>query len=122
MRRDIKFRAWDAIEKKMWVPSINDSGQLMALGPTGVYITYDNPQDPLMQYTGLKDTNGVDIYEDDIFQYTNGLGETLTEMFYVKFKDGCFVCQNGITISNYLIEKDSVNIIGNIYENEELLK
>lgn len=60
-KREIKFRAWDKKEKKMLeaqnvilLPK-GDGGQQMSAGASYNYI--------LMQYTGLKDKNGVEIYE-----------------------------------------------------------
>lgn len=61
--RTLKFRAWDRIERKMWAPIIKPDGRLMAPNCFGGYVTFDDPQDPLMQFTGLKDKSGVEIYE-----------------------------------------------------------
>ncbi len=57
--RELKFRAWDIASKKMFYPDTEDgwgidNGRLHLL-----------PNTILMQYTGLKDKNGVEIYEGD---------------------------------------------------------
>jgi len=68
----------------------------------------------LMQFTGLKDKNGKEIYEGDI---VSAFGRTSA----VKFHDGYFDC--GIDyIESQSLNVDSYEIIGNIYENPELLK
>ncbi len=67
----------------------------------------------IMQFTGLKDLQGKEIYEGDIVDYGNGRNKV------VEFIDGCF-CICGITAMPKLMTLYPV--IGNIYENPELLK
>jgi len=76
--REIKFRAWHEINKNMHPPSsmfeITTNGQIYREGfnCTDDYI--------LMQYTGLKDKNGKEIYEGDIYRlrYPKRLEQTIT--------------------------------------------
>ena len=112
--REIKFRAWDG-EKLRYPNLINTSDSPT---PFTCYTT-DNLEPghfdakELMQFTGLKDLQGKEIYEGDIVDYGNGRNKV------VEFIDGCF-CICGITAMPKLMTLYPV--IGNIYENPELLK
>lgn len=111
--REIKFRAWDGKSIRHgceWI--LIDSGDGAVWENTGS--GYENDilceRDwKVMQYTGLKDKNGVDIYEGDILER-----EFDGFRFEVKFRHGMFcACQN---------TNDKFEVIGNIYENPELLE
>lgn len=98
--REIKFRVWDELQKQM---------RQVDLLP----LPY---KDVLMQYTGLKDKNGKEIYEGDVVKI-DGDKKYIGE---IKWNVLGFVCDYGIDgIKNHL--PDYVEIIGNIYENPELL-
>jgi uncharacterized phage protein (TIGR01671 family) len=69
----------------------------------------------LMQYTGLKDKNGVEIYEGDIVRFLDIDGvDSVTE---VEFREGGFY-----PFAPDFIHWCNVEVIGNIYENPELLE
>lgn len=79
----------------------------------------------LGQYTGLKDKNGVEIYEGDIVNCydRNFIVEFRKErggFFPFACGDGCGCCEDEV-ISSYGLET-SAKVIGNIYDNPELLK
>lgn len=66
----------------------------------------------LMQYTGLEDKNGKEIYEGDIL-YVPGFGN-----HELKYEDGLYVCEvRGVNQAM----AEQCEVIGNIYENPELL-
>ncbi|PHI05727.1 YopX family protein [Fusobacterium polymorphum] len=118
--REIKFRAWDKLNKEMFnVESINFSF-LKVYRDIVSYRKFNDIE--LMQYTGLKDKNNKEIYEGDIVKLRNNHG-----MGVVKYYDewGAFVIEYTkpkplvVLGMNYYIE--DIKILGNIYENSELL-
>lgn len=119
--REIKFRAWDNIlnEYFSWEDSIkfNNYHDLIEDNYNGAV--------SLEQYTGLKDKNGVEIYENDIVQY----GEDKDFIFVVIFKYGCFYAHNILgekfmtdSLLGSLVMSEKVSVIGNIHENADLLE
>jgi hypothetical protein len=69
----------------------------------------------LMQYTGLKDKNGKEIFEGDVT--TSEIGD---EPMAVVFWEGCF-CHKWPDGNGHIFNPKNIEIIGNIYENPELL-
>jgi hypothetical protein len=109
--REIKFRAWDNENNKMIDPFLyaKENGRFIGL------ITDSDDLTP-MQYTGLKDKNGKEIYEGDIMDY--GLGRT----FYISFVGGSFVATFNERVINTMIPFYNYSAIGNIYETPHLIK
>ena len=78
------------------------------------------------QYTGLKDKNEKEIYEGDIIEikgysnkgYNTGL---VKEIYVVEFKDFCWSCGIKSLLNLATINWASIEVIGNIYDNPELL-
>jgi hypothetical protein len=101
--REIKFRAWNKIDKVMFSNHLN-SPRIV----NGV-LTFDE-DDVLMQFTGLSDKNGKDIYEGDI---------VLLEYNYLGKITVCFLV-GSYNISRYATNK--CRILGNIHQNPELVE
>jgi len=130
--REIKFRAWDIERKKMYKVyqldfSENDDGifcheqaQILVNKTEWVWLLED--EHILIQYTNLKDKNGKEIYEGDILRDNED-----REIGSAIFKDGCFsFCvpesEEDEEWEMYLYTVMDKEIIGNIYENPELLE
>ncbi|MFM1602042.1 YopX family protein [Helcococcus ovis] len=119
-----EYRAWDKKTKIFTNYQIVDNMLYFMNKFKGVWIRDDN-QDRfvLMQSTGLKDKNGVEIFEGDILKTrTRGLVSVRKEKgnMMVTYKSG-IKTRTSLTLSSFL-DKFKVVVIGNIYENEELLK
>lgn len=123
MNREIKFRVYISKYKILDTPDIiNFNTQEVKYDSD--YYSLDDIE--LMQYTGIKDKNGKEIYEGDIvlirIDKTNILHKTI-----VKFKHGAFIADiigdnDYIYLFHFGFNKDDFEVVGNIYENPELLE
>ena len=120
-----KYRAWDKELQTMLDVSLIDFkkgvlvGEHWEFGETN-FMSFDEIE--LMQSTGLKDKNGKEIFEGDILKSN----KYITSVFYekgaycVKF---CRTTNTTVTMNVIsFIEKYKTKVIGNIYENPELLE
>jgi uncharacterized phage protein (TIGR01671 family) len=127
MNRTIKFRVWDKRENKgMYTQNMLYDAQLHHFWQDFV----DYPGYELMQYTGLTDKNGKEIYEGDILMYKSGSIPTTGVIGQVLYEadEGGYIFQwerkgpNQHHINlNCDVAFESV-IVGNIFEHENLLK
>lgn len=110
--REFKFRVWDKGSKQMdLLPDWEClDGQIwLAL------VHYE-----IMQYTGLKDKNGKDIYEGDVLNDPGGFPSPCNAV--VVFEYGQFKAVRGNYIINPSEHWNWLSVDGNIYENPELLE
>ena len=124
-----KFRAWDSWRKRMSVVDriYIDTEGVRLYDDFGEYWR-DFRDAKLMQSTGLLDKNGKEIFEGDVVQFED-CSETSDFLYInigiIEWLQGCFhVTNRDSVLMEDLLDGDSldVTIIGNIYENPELLE
>lgn len=118
--REIKFRAWNKKDKKMF-----SWGQIQHKFDSVWWSDVNNGRFVLMQYTGVKDQNGKEIYEGDIVHVTDFFHcDDKVYKGVVKSAGGYYQIEGqGIRNSplGWIISSDDIEVIGNIFENPELL-
>ena len=127
MEREIKFRSWDKKDAIMYT-------DFSISARTGKIHGLNNADErfALMQYTGFKDTNDVELYEEDIVTFNGSgykgiikfgefsCGDVYDMTYYITH--GYYICSKSIVHTACSLVKDNdVEIIGNIYENCDLL-
>jgi uncharacterized phage protein (TIGR01671 family) len=135
--RKIKFRVWDKDSGQMfYIPSIQfgflgsgdaEDGYPCFYGLRGHSFTdqgghvFKKENMVIQQYTGLKDIDEKEIYEGDILKWATSLLENFKyeSPIIVEFIDGCFTIA-GEAVGQY--DAGFFEVIGNIYENPELIK
>lgn len=127
-----KFRAWDKISKKMFPVMMIDFGQsyVMIEEINGLWCERDFDEIELMRLTGLKDKNGKEIFEGDIVKYKYGVNTFTEVVTYDKDFAGFGLVDDdgyGSTVFTFGelaedVDFSSLEVVGNIYENPELLK
>jgi len=148
MEREIKFRAWDNVEKEMldtvekwnrgWKGEDTDPDNDYDFHTKSLYVDQQGhvlehtdehgvcdmhfylqgkPKYTLMQFTGLKDKNGKEIYEGDIVRT-----DEASWVAQVIYHRDCFMC-TGLDSKGFSVvcNWENFEVIGNIYENPELV-
>ena len=123
MARPIKFRAWDKKEEKMYYNLTLENGDMGYFPGCDLCDQHVGAIKPiLMQFTGLCDKNGKEIFEADIVKSSICTGEVFFDEYawnvrqmpeYLKEDNPIFFAYSG---------SKNAEIVGNIYENKELLK
>jgi uncharacterized phage protein (TIGR01671 family) len=119
----LKFRAWDKWHKEMFNPLMNGWSLKQLVEGKVENASGSFNQYPVMQFTGLHDRNGREIYESDVVKCANG-------------SEGVFVWSNKLAMyrldTNQTkggwshpvegFDPDTLEVIGNVHENPKLLK
>ncbi len=125
MNREIKFRIWDIENKEMLEVQELDFeptfyGGRIAIRPDQYNDYFDTEDMILMQYTGLHDKNGKEIYEGDILKSIQW-----NDIYLVKYIGTAFyLCRKGNKGFNKITtwnNAEKSEVVGNIYDNPELL-
>lgn len=130
MKREIKFRIWNKVDKVMLLPE-SQCDLILSLGGY-LYSRFDKEWETMdnyvvMQYIGLEDKNGSNIYDGDIIEIRHpykdrmfsgvvsweGYMWSCKEFYFTHFDVPSEIFSEGT---------EYIEIIGNIYENTELIK
>lgn len=124
--REIKLRAWDK-DMERWVAHSSqvrievNNPRVYHLHENGMYVECDDIE--IMQYTGLKDKNGVEIYEGDMLEVdwsdkrypVHTIGPVIWDNYEANWNLG----EGGSPMDD---AKNHMRIVGNIYDNSDIIQ
>jgi uncharacterized phage protein (TIGR01671 family) len=132
--RQIKFRAWDKIKNVMWEsPVLHFTVANTYNGTQGIGNAFNETNSEIMQFTGLTDKNGKEIYEGDTLikgdpMPLDGQSQEQAIIKTIKpltvfFHEGAFKCSASskgkrYNLTGLLIRQNGLKVIGNIHENK----
>ena len=128
--REIKFRAWDSennVMLRVLEARFDEEWSITTVARFLSFKSFKREEVPLMQFTGLKDKNGKDIYEGDILRHATPWNRE--RPFYVDTVEWKDIDCDNMEAHTRLVELGvgfakpyDGEVIGNIYEHPELLK
>ena len=119
--KEIKFRAWNILTKTM-IDLKKVTRFALNIDTDGLFIPFSGM--PVMQFTGLQDSEGKDIYEGDVVEKESEFGPIRRKVIW--YQETCQFQLQSIntnrcfTLCPEVLEQ--IKIIGNIYENSEILE
>ena len=134
--REIKYRAWDIELQEMRDEFLGKSGDepgdwilffKKEENIEGIQNPYPRQRFVLLEYAGLKDRDGREIYEGDIISEDPSIWNEHFYYFIVNMRDGCWEAKSTIPFDKnargcLLFNIKNPKVEGNIYENPELIK
>jgi uncharacterized phage protein (TIGR01671 family) len=120
MNRVIKFRAYHKVNKTMEYEGWNKykNGNETYCSKTTLFMYGEDAE--IMQFTGLTDKNGVEIYEGDVVEKCYG-SSVKTGVVAWHQERAMFILQDGFNEPLYQLPLNMIEAIGNVFENPELL-
>ena len=122
--REIKFKCWDKKKLRMYTygdgQTMRDEDSWLVDSITAVNYPLQRSDLVWLQYTGLKDKNGVEIYEGDIIDIEYHWDSSLIGKHVVKWDEDGFY-QPLYPCGDWRVNQEYLEVIGNKFENPELL-
>ena len=128
--REILFRGkrtdnGEWVEGNLFIPDSDSRPTQILMGTDIVRISYEIDPETVGQYTGLTNKDGKKLFEGDIIQYRNTNGNIINPLEVIIFKENGWRAKPTKSDITYELTTNSAkhyNIVGNIYDNVELIR